>query len=49
MRNLVMTLLIAVTLASCAGVEIGPIDHSCHLDPYDSQGWGCEHSPFRGA
>jgi hypothetical protein len=49
MRNLVMTLLIAVTLASCAGVEIGPVDHSCHLDPYDSQGSGCEHSPFRGA
>jgi hypothetical protein len=49
MRELVMTLLIATALASCAGVEIGPVDHSCHLDPYDSQGSGCEHPPFRGA
>jgi hypothetical protein len=49
MRELVMTLLIAAALASCAGVEIGPVDHSCHLDPYDSQGSGCEHPPFRGA
>jgi hypothetical protein len=30
-------------------VEIGLADHSCHLDPYDSQGSGCEHSPIRGA
>jgi len=48
LRRLATCLAVAAALAGCAG-EIGPVDHSCHLNPYDSQGSGCEHNQFRGA
>jgi hypothetical protein len=49
MRKLTMIFAIAAALAGCAPGEIGEVDHSCHLNPYDSQGSGCEHHQFRGA
>ena len=45
MRKLTMIFAIAAALAGCTG----EVDHSCHLNPYDSQGSGCEHHQFRGA
>lgn len=50
MRKLIMILATAATLLSGCTGEIGEVDHSCHLNPYDSQGSGCEHHRlFRGA
>jgi hypothetical protein len=43
MRKLMMALMIAATMAGCAGGANGPVDHSCHTNPQDSQGSGCEH------
>lgn len=36
-----MTVAVAMLLAGCAG-PIGDVDHSCHVNPYDEQGSGCE-------
>ena len=44
LRKLVLTVAIAAAVASCAG----PVDHSCHTNPQDSQGSGCEHHRFGG-
>jgi hypothetical protein len=43
MRILIMVLAVAGVLAGCAPGEVGDVDHSCHTNPYDSQGSGCEH------
>jgi hypothetical protein len=43
MRKLMLALMIAATVAGCAGGVSGPVDHSCHTNPQDSQGSGCEH------
>jgi len=49
MRIFLMTLVIAAAVASCApdGTtlvgETGGVDHSCHSNPKDSQGSGCDH------
>jgi hypothetical protein len=47
MCKLMMILAVAALLAGCTG-EIGEVDHSCHVNPYDSQGSGCEHHHLRG-
>jgi len=53
MRNLVMTLAIAAAMAGCGAAQsgpvgaTGPVDHSCHSNPQDSQGSGCEHQLLR--
>jgi hypothetical protein len=41
MRYLTMILLVAGVLAACDGVAIGPVDHSCHINPQYNQGSGC--------
>jgi hypothetical protein len=41
MRHLTMILLVAGVLAACNGVVIGPVDHSCHVNPQFDQGSGC--------
>lgn len=41
MRKLTRILAVAALLAGCTG-EIGPVDHSCHVNPYDELGSGCE-------
>jgi hypothetical protein len=45
MRKLTMAFAIAAALAGCTG----EVDHSCHINPYDSQGSGCEHHHLRVA
>jgi len=44
MRYLALWLLIAASLAACGGnVPIGPVDHSCAVNPSRGQGGsGCE-------
>jgi hypothetical protein len=43
MRRLIVVLAMAAALAGCAPGAIGEVDHSCHTNPWDSQGSGCEH------
>jgi hypothetical protein len=40
MRRLIVVLAMVAALAGCAP---GEVDHSCHTNPWDSQGSGCEH------
>jgi hypothetical protein len=49
MRGLVAVLAIVVWLAGCAAGEIGEVDHSCHVNPYDELGSGCAHIRPRAA
>jgi hypothetical protein len=47
MRYVAMILLVAGALAACSGVAIGPVDHTCHVNPSMGQDSGCErHSRF---
>ena len=46
MRILLVVLALAGVLAGCTRGEIGDVDHSCHTNPIDSQGSGCEHHQF---
>jgi hypothetical protein len=49
MRCLAMILLVAGGLVACDGVAIGPVDHSCHVNPQLSRGSGCsEHGSGGG-
>jgi len=41
MRNFAAILLVAGILAACSGVVIGPVDHSCAVNPQFNQGSGC--------
>jgi hypothetical protein len=43
MRILLMVLGLVGVLAGCAHGELGDVDHSCHANPIQSQGSGCEH------
>jgi hypothetical protein len=43
MRTIVLTILIAVTLAACGNIPIGPVDHSCLGNPQRGiLGSGCD-------
>jgi len=45
MRYLTLWLLIAATLAACGDVAIGPVDHSCPVNPMrgsGASGSGCD-------
>jgi hypothetical protein len=43
MRMLVLTILIAATLAACGNVPIGPVNHSCLGNPQrGALGSGCD-------
>ena len=41
MHELIRILTLIALLTACTG-EIGPVDHSCHVNPYDELGSGCE-------
>jgi hypothetical protein len=41
MRYLTIVLLVAGGLAACNGAAVGPVDHSCHVNPGLSHGSGC--------
>ena len=41
MRKLMTILTLSAALAGCAAGEIGDVDHSCHVNPYDELGSGC--------
>ena len=41
MRAFILTLLIAVTLSACGDVVIGPVDHSCPVNPARGLDSGC--------
>jgi hypothetical protein len=32
-RGTLVTLIVTAALSACANVEIGPVDHSCHVNP----------------
>jgi hypothetical protein len=49
MRGFIIILAIAAALAGCAPGEIGDVDHSCHVNPYDQLGSGCARLHPRGA
>jgi hypothetical protein len=43
MRYLTLCLLIAAALAACGPLVIGPVDHSCAVNPTRGQGGsGCD-------
>jgi len=43
MRTIILTILIAVTLAACGNIPIGPVDHSCPGNPQRGiLGSGCD-------
>jgi hypothetical protein len=43
MRRLILTIIIAATLSACGNVAIGPVDHSCHVNPQRGiLGSGCD-------
>jgi hypothetical protein len=37
MRKVVLALLVmaVAAVAGCSGVPIGPVDHSCHVNPHE--------------
>ena len=39
----VLAVAIPLTMAACTGggLDIGPVDHSCHVNPQEGQGSGC--------
>jgi hypothetical protein len=41
MRKLMSILAITAALVGCAPGEIGEVDHSCHVNPYDELGSSC--------
>jgi hypothetical protein len=43
-----LMLIIAVSLAACGDVAIGPVDHECHSNPALSQGSGCDRRRLLG-
>jgi hypothetical protein len=46
-RPLVLTLAVAIALASCADLVVGPVDHSCPTKPWKGpDAGGC--GPARG-
>jgi len=41
--SFVLAVAIPLTMAACtggAGLDIGPVDHSCHVNPQEAQGQG---------
>jgi len=43
MKYLILVLLITASLSACEGVVIGPVDHSCAVNPSKGQGGsGCD-------
>jgi len=43
MRTLLLVALIAAALSACGDVPIGPVDHSCHVNPMRGVlGSGCD-------
>jgi hypothetical protein len=43
MRTIILTILLAVTLAACGDIPIGPVDHSCPGNPQRGiLGSGCD-------
>jgi hypothetical protein len=42
LRRLILMLIIAVCVSACGKVDIGPVDHECHVNPATSQGSGCD-------
>jgi hypothetical protein len=49
MCKLMTILPLSAALAGCASAEIGDVDHSCHVNPYDELGSGCAHLRPRDA
>jgi hypothetical protein len=41
--SFVLAVAIPLTMAACTGggLDIGPVDHSCHVNPQEGQGSGC--------
>jgi hypothetical protein len=42
MRHCAILLMLAVFLAACNGIAIGPVNHACVGSPMRSQGSGCD-------
>jgi hypothetical protein len=42
MRRLALMLIVAASLSACATAIIGPVDHSCAVNPVKGQGSGCD-------
>lgn len=43
MRQIILGLLLAASLAACGNVAIGPVDHSCAVNPgRGGDGSGCD-------
>ena len=45
MLKVVWAILIAVAIAACNRVPIGPVEHDCPINPAKSSGSGCEVPP----
>jgi hypothetical protein len=42
--SFVLAIAIPLAMAACSGgdgLAIGPVDHSCHINPQEGQGSGC--------